>query len=834
MKKTDKKIISIFLVLIILISQFSPIIAGEEEYTYELSLEQYLISSGVDEDGDKRISDEEWKKVKNLDLRDYAYIKSTDLTGIEKAVNLKVLRVIKADLSSIDFSKLKNLQELYIDECSLKDGKISGIDKLSTLKIYDSNLDNCKIENLKNLKSVLLWYCNIDNFDFLSEIKQIKELNLDVSYVENMNEIELDFTEFKNLEKLAIDDENPYEYDSDKEEYVNKYLDRIKKINISELSNLKELSLHDTYNCNIEFSGLNNIEKFNVYNNNIDTIDFTGYENLKEVSIRQFGETLGKDDFKVGENFTAKVDREYIDNAYSLILERQKDVIEIYVGEYLDTWWEWRNFPVVVPESNVLEVLDDSSIKAKSVGEQKIKIIDEFDREIEILVRVIEKNINIDINTELEDTGITAEIVYGNVLKSNGEFWEINSATTAEMIDKNVKRYISDEVYIGSQNYKGYYQSTLYNDSKMAIEYMDGNKKVIDNVKDIGSYLYITNDGKLYKYNFSYITEKCNTKLMMNNMKKIISSDGGREQFIISESGETFDEDCIKIFDFEIREYKESVKNETADGIKYVDVAIDVNGNKWIKSSWYDNEEWRMVNENDNIIEEVYRDGYNGKYLSLSNNKTAHLIYYGETEEEILAAPLILTDVEYIEETYGLDYQTDILIRTDGTIWLYDLKNGLTKITESTSVKDDEEKLIINFNEVSEKNGIISDIELGTTIEDLKTKIKTNGDVKVYTKDGVLIEKNEKLATGMNVEISLGNEKLFFTIAIEGDCNGDGKVRVGDLTTMMVSVAENLASNKDTSKILDGAWKQAVDFNGDGKLNVSDITKLKILIAESK
>ena len=125
MKKTDKKIISIFLVLIILISQFSPIIAGEEEYTYELSLEQYLISIGGDEDGDKRISDEEWKKVKNLDLRDYSLIKSTDLTGIEKAVNLKLLRVIRADLSSIDFSKLKNLQELYIDECSLKNVEIS-------------------------------------------------------------------------------------------------------------------------------------------------------------------------------------------------------------------------------------------------------------------------------------------------------------------------------------------------------------------------------------------------------------------------------------------------------------------------------------------------------------------------------------------------------------------------------------------------------------------------------------------------------------------------------------------------------------------------------------
>ena len=86
----------------------------------------------------------------------------------------------------------------------------------------------------------------------------------------------------------------------------------------------------------------------------------------------------------------------------------------------------------------------------------------------------------------------------------------------------------------------------------------------------------------------------------------------------------------------------------------------------------------------------------------------------------------------------------------------------------------------------------------------------------------------------MKIKISFGEESKTYTLAVTGDCNGDGKVRVGDLTTMMVSIAENLAANKDTSKILGGAWLKAVDLNADEKLSVSDITMLKILIVENK
>ena len=89
MKKVNRKIISIFLLLIITASQIGPaVIATENNATETQTLEQYLIENGVDTDGDKRISDAEWAKVKNLDLYEWSK-KISDFTGLEKAVNLQ-------------------------------------------------------------------------------------------------------------------------------------------------------------------------------------------------------------------------------------------------------------------------------------------------------------------------------------------------------------------------------------------------------------------------------------------------------------------------------------------------------------------------------------------------------------------------------------------------------------------------------------------------------------------------------------------------------------------------------------------------------------------------
>jgi len=95
MSKLDKKIISMVLVLIILISQFSMVFAVDSEKT---TLEQYLKDRGVDINS----------KQDCLDIIQLSLINITDIEKIQKAVNLKTLMITDCDISKIDFTVFIN------------------------------------------------------------------------------------------------------------------------------------------------------------------------------------------------------------------------------------------------------------------------------------------------------------------------------------------------------------------------------------------------------------------------------------------------------------------------------------------------------------------------------------------------------------------------------------------------------------------------------------------------------------------------------------------------------------------------------------------------------
>lgn len=128
----------------------------------------------------------------------------------------------------------------------------------------------------------------------------------------------------------------------------------------------------------------------------------------------------------------------------------------------------------------------------------------------------------------------------------------------------------------------------------------------------------------------------------------------------------------------------------------------------------------------------------------------------------------------------------------------------------------------------------IKGIRPKTTIENLKNNIETNGTMKIKNGKTQVTDKNTKIGTGMILEILLNNEKKEYTLVVTGDCNGNGTTNVADLTKLMMSRAESLADNKDESKILKGAYSEAVDLNNDGKISVADITLLCKFIAENK
>ena len=192
-----KKIISIFLLLIIIVSQIGPAVIATEDTS--ITLEQYLIKNGVDTDGDKKISDAEWTKVKNLylcsDIQDIKNVKE-----IEKAINLKSLDINGIDgFNTIDFSKLQKLESL----------SISYSDEVK-------NLDFSKVSNTKNLKSLYIDYSGDKSTLDFSKLTNLQEENIPIPD---------DITIYKNGEIFELRTDGKIEYENNIIEVSELYTD---------------------------------------------------------------------------------------------------------------------------------------------------------------------------------------------------------------------------------------------------------------------------------------------------------------------------------------------------------------------------------------------------------------------------------------------------------------------------------------------------------------------------------------------------------------------------------------------------------------------------------
>ena len=105
----------------------------------------------------------------------------------------------------------------------------------------------------------------------------------------------------------------------------------------------------------------------------------------------------------------------------------------------------------------------------------------------------------------------------------------------------------------------------------------------------------------------------------------------------------------------------------------------------------------------------------------------------------------------------------------------------------------------------------IAKIKAGTTAKELITNIQTNANLKIYSKDNKEIGKEGKIATGMKIEFTLGNEKIIYSLVVIGDLNGDGQV--GDIDLLRLA---RYKVGLDTN--LTGEYLQAADLNGNKNL----------------
>ena len=753
MKKVNRKIISIFLLLIIMASQIGPaVIAIENNITATKTLEQYLIEKGVDTDGDKRISDAEWAKVKNLDVYGWSE-KINDFTGLEKAVNLKYLELTNCNLN-IDFSKFINLEKLTIDPYTY------------------SKIDFTKLKHLKKL-----------------EIRGT-EKEKSVIKLPGMNQ----------LEELTCS--NIYDLD------------------ISELCDIVALNIS---NCtNIKLPKFNKLSSISIYNDsNVDGI--IDLQNCEDVSGTLNSE-IDKEKIKLNKNTMITKDYSYFR------LENLEDEINIELNKNYELVNGKETYKLVRNENDNVAIFnsyvsDDTNyveIKAKNIGTTNMIVKDILGREKTIKVNVYEPKTN-NIDTKLENTGITAKFIeYNIILKSNGELWKINSSTTAEKVDTNVKAYKTmysafnyddmsrDEYFdinakIYDESGSGYgldfdtmnVELTLKNDNSLNIKYdplyhYEDNiykTKKIPNVQAIGNNSYLTTDGKVYKININYITEELKTELIKENVKKLLDDcivlNDGTTWYIDKYNGKY---ECGKLADFEI----------IATGIfaYYISIVVDKENNLWAckETDGFDSNGLRLLRKNSEWKKkEEYKESY---YIKVLENGDAVL---KENSKKIM---------DNVSEGFGSYWEKyAILIRTDGTIWTYKYSDeyGLTKITESTPSDEEENKDFLNPTaKIHEKElgntSILYGISDSTKVEDFKKQNNFNStyEVKIYDKNDKELQDNNIIGTGSKVKLyKQGKIVKEYTVILYGDTTGDGKITSVDALAIIKHINNKIPFTKE-------------------------------------
>lgn len=160
---------------------------------------------------------------------------------------------------------------------------------------------------------------------------------------------------------------------------------------------------------------------------------------------------------------------------------------------------------------------------------------------------------------------------------------------------------------------------------------------------------------------------------------------------------------------------------------------------------------------------------------------------------------------------------------------------NFTKTCTITVEAVPEDKITIDSDEyqIGEDN-IISSVSPNTTVGEFKEAIKTDGTIIVKDKDGNVLEDTDFIGTGSKVEISKEIEKVpeeggepekvtikeEFTVKVNGDVNGDGKMSLTDLSVIKQYVMGE-------TNLLEGIFLEAADLNGDGKVSLTDLSIIK-------
>ena len=221
-----------------------------QTYATDTSLGPVITDDEINTKAEEQISKTDLDKIQVFISSDSSF--SYEVTGIEYLTNLKAVVLNSLMVNNVDFSYNKNLERVFLSYDN-----------------YLSYIEDVNLNQNTKLKEIAI--------KFRGRRKQT------------------DYSKFTQLETLVID--SPLEDDYIKLPLGIKNLKLknfdMKRTNLSELVNLKELDVDVFRSGKIDFSKNNKLEKLYLYNEEknkkIDSLDFSNNPNLKELDINKIG-----------------------------------------------------------------------------------------------------------------------------------------------------------------------------------------------------------------------------------------------------------------------------------------------------------------------------------------------------------------------------------------------------------------------------------------------------------------------------------------------------------------------------------------------------------------
>ena len=209
-------------------------------------------------------------------------------------------------------------------------------------------------------------------------------------------------------------------------------------------------------------------------------------------------------------------------------------------------------------------------------------------------------------------------------------------------------------------------------------------------------------------------------------------------------------------------------------------------------------------------------------------------IQNGEKASMILGSKMqLFTDTVFLDSKVTFKSSDENILKVDANGLVTGLKEGTAKITATYEQYKKTDNIEITVNKLTnsekiviedykETNGVISNFERETKLEEFKKHIKVTGNLKVK------VNTENIVGSKTTVEVYRGDDLIqTYTCELYGDINGDGKISAMDYMLIKNKIME-------VKNITGDIEKEVADVNNDDKISALDYMLIKNDILDVK